>query len=144
MIPIQALFGAVMLTAVVGGSAFAQDSGSASAQPTRGSAAVAGTSGSIDVDRLPLDLQRIEHQLRQSPAEREAHEGLRLRYFVDVYGKTPRIELFSPDEDLTVGPTPWGAPTHRDMLELWTPQEFSAPVMDFNALMRWLSDKMSH
>jgi hypothetical protein len=96
----------------------------------------------LDVGRLPVDLHRIERQLRQH-SEREQHEGLRLRYFVDVYGKAPKIELFAPDEDLAHGPTPWGAPTHRDMLEVMTPKEFRTPIMDFNALMRWLTDKLN-
>ena len=41
------------------------------------------------------------------------------------------------------GPVPYGAPTHRDMLNEMTPVEFRAPVMDFNALLRWLTDKAS-
>jgi hypothetical protein len=110
--------------------------------PSTASPVPAATSD-INVDRLPIDLERIERQLRRSPTEREEFEGLQLRYYVDVYGKSPRIELFAPGENLTTGPTPWGAPTHKDMLQLVTPKEFSAPVMDFSAVMRWLSDKLS-
>ena len=95
----------------------------------------------LDVSRLPLDLHRIERQLRQS-SEREDHEGLRLRYFVEVYGKAPKIELFAPGESVT-GPAPWGAPTHKEMLQIVTPKEFRAPIMDFSALMRWLQDKVA-
>ena len=129
-----------LVLAALCGPAAAQDDGGRAAVPK---AAPAATQNGIDVDRLPIDLQRIERQLRQSPAEREEHEGLRLRYFVDVYGTTPRLQLFTPDDNLTSGPTPWGGPTHRDMLEVMTPKEFRAPVMDFNGLMRWLTDKMS-
>ena len=100
------------------------------------------TDSAIDVSRLPLDLHRIERQLRQT-SEREDSEGLRLRYFIDVYAKVPRIELFAPGENLTTAPVPWGAPTHRDMLQVMTPKEFRSPPMDFSALMRWLSQKVA-
>ena len=95
----------------------------------------------IDVSKLPLDLQRIERQLRQT-TEREDHDGLRLRYFVDVYGRAPRIELFTPGENLTTAPVPWGAPTHQEMIDHVTPQEFRSPPMDLNNLFRWLTDKL--
>ena len=97
----------------------------------------------IDVNRLPLDLHRVERQLRQN-TEREAHEGLKLQYFVDVFGQAPKIQLFTPEEkNSLMGPTPWGAPTHKDMLDIMTPQEFRTPVMDFSGFMRWLSDKLN-
>jgi len=96
----------------------------------------------VDVSRLPLDLQRIERQLRQT-SEREEIDGLRLRYFIDVYAKAPKIELFAPGENLKTGPVPWGAPTHQDMLQIMTPKEFRSPPMDFSALMRWLSQMVA-
>jgi hypothetical protein len=94
----------------------------------------------IDADRLPIDLHRIERQLRQT-SEREELDGLRLRYFVDVYGTAPRIQFFAPEVDLMFGPTPRGAPTHREMLDFVTPKEFRSPPMDFAAFMRWLADR---
>ena len=95
----------------------------------------------VNVDRLPLDLQRIERQLRQGQ-ERVEFDGLRLQYFVPVFGKSPRIELFTQGEDLVNGPTPWGAPTHQDMLNIMTPKEFRSPVMDCSAIQRWLKEKL--
>jgi hypothetical protein len=95
----------------------------------------------VDVSRLPLDLERIQRQLKAT-SERQEHDGLRLQYFVDVYGKSPKIEFFAPGENLRYGPTPGGAPTHKDMLDIMTPKEFRAPVMDFNGVMQWLSDKL--
>jgi hypothetical protein len=94
----------------------------------------------VDVSRLPIDVQRIQRQLKQS-ASREERDGLNLRYTIDVYGKAPRIDLVTPGESLKFGPVPGTAPTHSDMMEFWTPQEFRAPAMDFQALMRWLADK---
>jgi hypothetical protein len=96
--------------------------------------------GTVDVDRLPIDVQRIHRELRQS-ATREEREGLQLRYFVDVFGQAPPLVLFGPQDNLTTGPVPYGAPTHKDMLYQMTPQEFRAPAADFSGLIRWLAER---
>ncbi len=94
----------------------------------------------VNVDRLPLDLERLERRLRQS-SEQENWDGFRLRYRVEVFGKAPRIQFFEPGDVLPSGPIPYGAPTHQEMIEVMTPKEYRAPVMDFSALMRWLQGK---
>ena len=95
----------------------------------------------IDVSRLPLNVQRIHRELRQSATVREDHDGLSLRYQIEVYGLAPELKLFTPEDNLTTGPVPYGAPTHQEIIEHVTPQEFRSPVMDFNALFRWLGEK---
>jgi hypothetical protein len=96
---------------------------------------------SVNVQRLPVDLARIQRALRQS-AEREERTGLNIRYIIDVYGTAPRIDILDPKTDnLRMGPVPYGAPTHQQMLEVMTPQEFRAPAADFSALMRWLQNR---
>src|SRR5687768_15719380 len=92
----------------------------------------------IDVSRLPIDLRRIEKSFRQTTI-REQRDGLNLRYFVDVYAKAPAIVLFTKEDNLFYGPVPYGGPTHRDMLDMITPEEHSAPAADIGALFRWLS-----
>jgi len=94
----------------------------------------------IDVKLLPISLHRIQRELIQS-TETSSHEGLRLRYQIDVYGRSPAIELFTKADNLRNGPVPYGAPTHKEMLNMMTPQEFRAPVMDFTSFMRWLADR---
>jgi hypothetical protein len=113
-------------TALVLPGLTAQAAAQAPSQPT-------GTSGrpvdgvvattTIDVSRLPVDLRRIERQFRQTTF-REERDGLNLRYFVDVYAQAPPIVLFTPEDNLLRGPVPYGAPTHYEMLEMMTPQEF--------------------
>jgi hypothetical protein len=99
------------------------------------------TAPSVNVQRLPVDLARIQRALRQS-AEREERTGLNIRYIIDVYGTAPRIDILDPKTDnLRMGPVPYGAPTHQQMLEVMTPQEFRAPAADFSALMRWLQNR---
>ena len=94
----------------------------------------------IDVSRLPINLERIQRELRQS-AEREERDGLNLRYVIDVYGQAPPIVIFGPEFDLTYGPVPNSAPTHKEMIEHVTPKEYRAPAADFSALLRWLAER---
>jgi hypothetical protein len=105
-------------------------------------AAAAQQQAPVDVSRLPIDLSKITRELRQTPGT-ESHTALHIRYTIDVYGSAPRLSLYTKDDNLVSGPVPYGAPSHRDMLNEMTPVEFRAPVMDFNALLRWLTDKAS-
>jgi hypothetical protein len=96
---------------------------------------------SVDVSRLPVNLTRIQRELRQSTVRDESH-GLRIRYQVDVYGTAPPIDLFNrTDPNLFTGPVPYGAPTHREFIEQVTPREYRAPAADFSALIRWFAEK---
>lgn len=99
------------------------------------------TQDKVDVAKLPVNLARLQKQLQQTTV-RDESVGLNLRYVVDVYGQAPRIELFPKREPgLFTGPPPYGAPTHRQMIEQITPQEYRAPAADFSALSRWFADK---
>src|SRR5437879_2122665 len=95
----------------------------------------------VDVSRLGIDLSRIQRELRQTAATQSENHGLKIRYTIDVYGQAPGIEFFNKTDNLHSGPVPYGAPTHRDMIEHVTPIEFRAPIMDFSALLRSLTDK---
>jgi hypothetical protein len=81
----------------------------------------------VDVNRLPVNMERIQRKLRQASV-REERDGLNLKYMVDVFGLAPPIQFFAPREDLRNGPVPYGAPTHRQMIEAVTPQEYRAPA----------------
>ena len=96
----------------------------------------------VDVGKLPVNLARLQKQLQQQTTVRDESVGLNLRYVVDVYGQAPRIELFPKREPgLFTAPPPYGAPTHRQMIEQITPQEYRAPAADFSSLFRWFADK---
>jgi hypothetical protein len=82
----------------------------------------------VDVSRLPIDIRRIERSLKETTI-REERDGLNLRYFVDVYAKAPAIVLITPEDNVLYGPAPYGAPTHREMLQMMTPREFRASGM---------------
>jgi len=107
---------------------------------TPGQPAPAAPTPSEPTQQYGLNLARIQRGLQKS-AERQDYDGLNLRYYVNVYAPAPPIKLFTPLDNLLYGPAPYGAPTHRDMMNLMTPQEFSAPAADFSGLARWLTNK---
>ena len=134
---------AVLLLALAG-SAAAQ---TAPAEERPQPAAPSGTSSpqaeaAVDVSRLPVNIGRLQRQLRRS-AIRDESVGLDLRFIVDVFGQAPPIVFLPPDSNLEFGPVPYGAPTHAELLRHITPQEYRAPVANFNDLFRWLADKAS-
>ena len=95
-----------------------------SAAPPAGSPASDGVVAMVDVSRLPIDLGRIERNFRRSTTIREERDGLNLRYFVEVFALSPKIVLFSPEDNLEYGKAPYGGPTHSEMIEMMTPREF--------------------
>ena len=94
----------------------------------------------VDVDRLPLNLNRISRELKHA-ADLEQRDGLSLRYTIQIYGAAPPLDIFNEETDLVNGPVPYGAPTHRELIDHVTPREYRPPVADFSALLRWLSDR---
>jgi hypothetical protein len=94
----------------------------------------------VNVDRLPLNLNRISRELKHA-ADLEERDGLGLRYTIQIYGAAPPLDIFSEESDLVNGPVPYGAPTHRELIDHVTPREFRPPVADFSALLRWLSER---
>jgi len=128
------LAAAVLLTVYAGATASAQQE---RGKPTSSDAGEA----QVNVDKLPLDLARLERQLR-TPVERENWDGFKLNYTVEVFGKAPRLQFFERQDVLPSGPIPYGAPTHREMVDVMTPREYRAPAADFSSFMRWLQEKM--
>ncbi|HXH06471.1 MAG TPA: hypothetical protein VNI83_07750 [Vicinamibacterales bacterium] len=102
-----------------------------------------GAPARADREALPVSLDRIRRELAQPPRRRSSN-GLRLDYYVEVYGRAPKFELFR-DADLTRGAVPYGPPTHREVLEVITPPEYRTPAADIGsalaALVRWLSER---
>jgi hypothetical protein len=115
----------------------------AAQEPAKATAAVPATRGAtapVDVDQLPVDLSRIQRKLAKS-ADRQENDGLNLKFFIAVYAQAPQIRLYTQQDNLSSGPVPYGAPTHSQMMNQVTPQEYRAPAADFTSIMRWLSDK---
>ena len=94
----------------------------------------------IDVSKLPVSPARLQQKLKES-IEREEMSGNTLRYTIDVFALAPKIQLFTPEDNLVFGPARFSAPTNQDMINIMTPQEFRSPIMDFSNMFRWLSDR---
>ncbi|MGE0041306.1 MAG: hypothetical protein AB7H88_05525 [Vicinamibacterales bacterium] len=93
----------------------------------------------IDPTKLGVSIDRIQKRLGGN-ATGEASSGrdspLKLDFRVDVIGFAPKINFFK-DFDLNNGPVPWGGPTHQEMFNINTPQEYRAPAVPFNAIAWW-------
>ena len=102
---------------------------------------VASAQEQVDVTKLGVSLDRIKRELRQAEASEQTEGGpLKLQIHVEVFGRAPKIDFlegFSPS-----GPLPYGSPTHREVLDVITPQQFRAPVMQFSSVVYWATQKL--
>jgi hypothetical protein len=74
----------------------------------------------LDPDALPVDITRIQRRLARPPAIRPDDARPVIR--VEVFGRSPTIdEILGPD--WRRGPTPAGAMTHQEFLNLVTPRD---------------------
>lgn len=92
-----------------------------------------------------MSLERIRRELASAPRTTERRDGLRLQYYVEVYGKAPKLELFTPDMNLTTAPVRYGGMTHQEFMSVVTPEEFKAPAADISgaiaALLKWAVER---
>src|SRR5262245_13617650 len=113
-----------------GTSAARVPSAEASAQPN------------VTPEQLPVSLDRIRREIAQQP--RTSDFALRLEYYIEVYGKAQSIPLFPEDANLVNGPVPYGGPTHAEVVQLVTPQEFRTPAADLTSVVSALTNWLSH
>jgi hypothetical protein len=131
---------AFLIGALVGVAPVAAQSSSAAQEPV-------GTTGTVqpqvDASKLGVDIARVRRQLVRVTV-REERDGMKLRYAVDVFGMAPPIDLFPSariDPNYFNGPVPYGAPSHREFIDLNTPIEHRNYPADVGALFRWLNEK---
>ena len=103
----------------------------------------------VNPDELGVSIDRIRLRFRRSSFFNNVFDPskLKLTAYVDVVAKAPEIKLFGPDprtikEQLTSQAVPFGAPTHRQIVQMLTPQEFRTPPMDLTALINWLAREL--
>lgn len=117
--------------------ALALHANSAFAQAVSASSGSVAPAPPVDPEKLPVSIDRIRQQLLTAPATKSS--GLRIQEMIEVVGVAPKIELWNPETaKLATGPVPYGAPTHRDFIDLVTPQEFKTYPIDINSLVQWL------
>ena len=70
------------------------------------------------------------------------YDGLNLRYYVDVFAQAPpHSALHAATTTCSTARCRYGGPSHREMMNMITPQEFRAPVIDFSGSLRWFANK---
>ena len=74
----------------------------------------------MNIDRLPVDLDKIQRAIQRRPAIKV--ETSRSVFRVEIFGRKPTIEDIL-GRDFLRGPTPAGAPTHQDFLNHVTPKD---------------------
>jgi hypothetical protein len=116
------LLAAAVATAPVTARQAPQDPPSAEPPPT------------VDATKLGVSLDRIQKGLRITPStETSSATGLKLNFQVQVFGTAPPLRFFQ-DFDPVSGPDRYGAPSHGQMVQYWTPEEFRSPVMPISAI----------
>ena len=103
----------------------------------------------VNPDELGVSIDRIRLRFSRSSLFQNVFDPSKLKItaYVDVVGKAPEIKLFGLDrrtvkEQLTSRAVPFGAPTHQDILQMWTPPQFRTPPMDLTAIINWLTQQL--
>ncbi len=90
----------------------------------------------------PVSLVRIKRALAET-RQVQSLEQFRLAYYVSVSAEAPPVNIFK-DWDWRKGRAAGLPPTAQELWQQVTPQEFSAPVMDFTKIGAWLGSKIVH
>jgi hypothetical protein len=95
----------------------------------------------VDPSKMGVSLDRIRRELDQGEVREQRRDGLlSLEFHIEVYGTAPKIDLLK-DYPL-IGPTPYGAPTHREVIDFLTPEEFRSPAIPFSNLAVWAAQAL--
>jgi hypothetical protein len=90
---------------------------------------------------MGVSLSRIQRELRQAEVREDRGDSpLSLEFHVEVYGTAPTIDLLK-DYPL-IGPVPYGAPTHQEVIDFLTPEAFRSPMIPFSSLAVWAAQKL--
>jgi hypothetical protein len=92
----------------------------------------------VDPSRLGVSVSRIQRGLRMSETrERSSVTPFRLEYQIQVFGTAPRLDLLKDFDISPNAPLAYGAPTHNEFLNHWTPQAYRSPPANIGALAGW-------
>ena len=101
-----------LLLSAQAASAFAQQEGPAASAPA--------VDQPIDADALPVNLRKIQRAVARAPAIRP--DSTRPVFRVQVFSRNPTIDdILGPD--WRKGPTPLGAMSHQEFLDIVTPTD---------------------
>jgi hypothetical protein len=92
----------------------------------------------VDPAKLGVSMSRIQRGLRLSEArEQSSGTPFKIEYQIQVFGTAPRLDLLKDFDFSPNAPLSYGAPTHSEFLNHWTPQAYRSPPADFGALAGW-------
>jgi hypothetical protein len=93
----------------------------------------------IDTSKLGVSVSRIQRGLRMSEARERSSSNspFRIEYQIQVFGTAPRLDFLKDFDINPNAPLAYGAPTHSEFLNHWTPQAYRSPPADFGALAGW-------
>ena len=91
---------------------------------------------SLKVDDLPVSIEQIKRKLEQLQAGNDERSILSLDYYIEVYGRAPRINVIQ-NFDIYNGPVPYGAPLHTELRSITTPPELRTPSAISLPIARW-------
>ena len=114
------------------------------AQPEQRPAPKPNEAPAMDASKMGISLSRIKRELAQAEAEATVLDDGRLRFAfsVDVVGQAPKINFL---EGFSLnGATPYGAPTHGEILGVLTPQAYKSPPIPFSAMAVWAAQQLSN
>ena len=86
----------------------------------------------VDASKLGVSLSRIRRELVQAEESTASDSPLKLSFTVQVIGVAPKIDLLEGFR--LEGAIPYGAPTHREILQVLTPKEHSGGAFPISAL----------
>ena len=93
------------------------------------------TGSARPVAELPVSLERMQRRIDEIARAGDDTVLLRLTSYVDVFARAPGIELFRPTFDLELGPIPYGAPTHGEMIAAMTPRQWRPPLVRLDGVV---------
>lgn len=95
----------------------------------------ADTGSTRPVAELPVSLERMQRRIDKIARAGDDAILLRLTSYVDVFARAPGIALFRPTFDLELGPIPYGAPTHAEMIAAMTPRQWRPPLVRLDGVV---------
>lgn len=81
------------------------------------------------VYELPVSLKRMQRRIDRIARAGDDASLLQLTSYVEVFARSPGIDLIHQTFDLELGPIPYGAPTHDEMIAAMTPRQWRPPLM---------------
>jgi hypothetical protein len=85
-------------------------------------------------EQLGVSFERIKRELRETPPAPRKSSVLHLEFHVEVYGKAPKIDLLAGVDLRPTGAVRYGGMTHREFLDVTTPEAFKSPPADLLSL----------